>query len=230
MAPVEVSVIIPALNEEGYLRALLRSLRNQSFKAFKVVVVDGGSYDGTIAEALELNAKVLVKRSNIAEARNIGAVHCSTPFLVFLDADTVVPLDFLETAVAAMRRGASFIVARPEPLEGSLTGRVGYALGWALCKAGLTNPCYMGIALTREVFNQVGGFDERLVYNEDLDLLRRASRVSRPVFPRNLVSLNSTRRWKGKGNKGRLELFLILGRILEYFLLRKSGRRYPIYH
>ncbi len=231
MGPVEVSVIVPTLDEESYLPALLKSLSKQTFKAFEVLVVDGGSQDRTVAEALEFKARVLVKKSNIAEARNIGAALSSARFLVFLDADTVVRSDFLETAVATVRQGgAGLIMARPEPLEPSLTGRVGYLLGWALCRAKLTNPCYMGMGLNREVFNQVNGFDERLAYSEDLDLLRRVSKIVRPRFPKGLVSYNSTRRWMGRGAMGKLEVFLILGRILEYFLLRRSRSNYPIYH
>ncbi|MEM2905240.1 MAG: glycosyltransferase [Candidatus Bathyarchaeia archaeon] len=230
MGPVEVSVIIPTLNEGDYLPALLRSLDRQSFKAFEVVVVDGGSQDRTITEALEFKARTIVRRSNIAEARNIGVAFSSAPFLVFLDADTVVPPDFLRKVVQAMRRGAGFIVARPEPLERSLAGRLGYAFGWGLCRLGLTNPCYMGVGVSREVFAQVGGFDESLVYNEDLDFLRKALTVKRSVFPRDLVSYNSTRRWIRRGRGGILEPFRILGRILEYFLFRKSKAYYPTYH
>lgn len=224
-------MIIPTLNEGDYLPAVLHALGRQTFRDFDVWVVDGGSQDGTIAEALRSGTRVIVRKSNIAEARNLGANSTSAPFLVFLDADTIVPPEFLEIAIDELKeRLARFLVGRPEPLETSFVGRVGYFLGWGLCRAGLTNPCYMGVAVRREVFEEVGGFDERLVYNEDLDLLHRVRTVTRPMFPRHLVSFNSTRRWIGKGGGGRIEPLVIFARILEYFLLRRSRESYPIYH
>ncbi|MEM2146879.1 MAG: glycosyltransferase, partial [Candidatus Jordarchaeaceae archaeon] len=56
----QISVIIPALNEQDYLHPLLQSIKHQSFRNFEILIVDGGSKDNTLSIAKKYKAKILV--------------------------------------------------------------------------------------------------------------------------------------------------------------------------
>src|SRR5436309_4347153 len=85
--PVEVSVVIPAYNEESSLGACLDTLNKQTIPA-EIVVVDDGSTDRTSAIAAARGVRVLrTDHRGPAVARNRGAQATSAPILAFLDAD-----------------------------------------------------------------------------------------------------------------------------------------------
>ena len=102
MSPAAVSVVIPAFNEAAYLGPTLGAVQ-RSFAALppdravvpEIVVVDNGSDDGTAEVARALGATVVSEPvRSVARARNAGARVASGGMLVFLDADTLVPLNF----------------------------------------------------------------------------------------------------------------------------------------
>ena len=224
-----ISVVIPTLNEEKYMPALLRSIMAQEPRPLEVIVVDGGSEDRTVELARGLGAKVIERPSNIAEARNIGAENARGDHLLFLDADTVLPPGFME---AVERLGpVECAIFRPEPLEMALLGRIGCIVGWLFCKLKIFNPCYMGVLLRKDVFWAVGGFNPELAYNEDLDLLRRLVRMRvKIVYPKDIYLYNSTRRWVENGRLRLQEVLRNLLRLIEYFLTKRSKERYKLYH
>jgi glycosyltransferase involved in cell wall biosynthesis len=225
------SIIVPTLNEEAYLPKLLKSLRLQTFQDFEVIVVDGGSKDGTVQKARALGAHVIIRKSGIAQARNIGAASSKGEILIFLDADCVVPKVFLEKAKEILEKGsAGCLMGRPEPLETSLFGRIAYTFGWLLSFLNLTMPGYMGFIVRRMAFELVGGYDESLIYAEDMDFQRRLSRITKIEHPKDLIVFSSTRRWRGPKSGGPREILMIVLRVLRYILFKRSGAYYPIYH
>lgn len=229
---VDVSIVIPTLNEEKYLPRLLKSIMVQKATCkFETIIVDGFSSDRTVDVAREFGATVLIVKSNIAEARNIGGLYAKGRFILFLDADTVIPQGFLNKLKHLLDDRVKCVIFRPEPLEyaGSLSARIGYTLGWILCRLRLTNPCYMGLAIERSVFTNRGGFDTRLVYSEDLDFLWKISRTVKVYHPKQLSIYSSTRRWMKNGKLRFSECFKMALRIIQYMILRKSGTEYPIY-
>ena len=84
---MSISVIVPTLNEAQLLSACLASVRNQSVPA-QLVVVDGGSRDGTQAIAhVQADAVIEMTAPGIAEQMNAGAFQATGDILVFLHAD-----------------------------------------------------------------------------------------------------------------------------------------------
>jgi len=224
---MKISVVVPALNEEKYIHKLLRSLARQNPRPFEVIVVDGCSRDRTAEIARELGAKVIVKPSNIAEARNIGAWASSGDRIFFLDADTILPPGFMEEL---QKLGpVDCAVFRPEPLENCFIARFGYIAGWLFCRLKLANPCYMGLLVRKDIFKAVGGFRPDLNYSEDLDLLRKIAKRTKIRYPKHMYVLNSTRRWIKDGRMILSETLKIIWRIIEYLITKKSRGRYPIY-
>src|SRR3989338_1163009 len=95
---MQVSIIIPTLNEEEYLPKLLESIRQQRFKDLEIIVADAGSTDKTKEIAERYGCKI-VPGGLPARGRNEGARVAGGELLVFLDADVMFPRDFFQIAL-----------------------------------------------------------------------------------------------------------------------------------
>ena len=94
-----VSVIIPTLNEEGYLEKCLVSLKNQQgHDNFEIIVVDAQSSDNTVEIAKKYANKVIIsKKKSPSIQRNLGAKAANGNILAFIDADTVASKYWLKS-------------------------------------------------------------------------------------------------------------------------------------
>ncbi len=188
--PPIISVIIPCLNEEGYVSRLLEDLVRQEDADFEVIVVDSDSVDGTVTEVERFLGRLslrLVKgeRKGPAFARNLGARHARGTWLIFLDADLRIPdPDFLSVMVGeAERRGlvtasSDYKVSSPklgDRLGMWITRRYLRLLAWT------SHPVALGFCILtrRDVFDSVGGFDRTLKVAEDYDYVSRSAGPSR---------------------------------------------------
>lgn len=152
-------MIVPVRNRRELLAATLRALDAQTATDFEVIVVDDGSTDGAdelAAAAVVAGRPVVLGRSGGAgavAARTAGVALASAPLLAFTDSDCEPAPDWLAEALAALDDGAALVhgptqPARPvRPLERSVSERDG----------GLFPTC--NIAVRRDVFESVGGFD-----------------------------------------------------------------------
>src|ERR1017187_2222686 len=112
----ELSIIIPTLNEEKYLPKLLNSIALQDFQGkIEVIVVDGNSEDHTIEVAKRFKYKLsdlsilsLPKRG-IGYQRNRGADKAKYKYLLFLDADIILPRHFLTRLVKKVNTNERFV-------------------------------------------------------------------------------------------------------------------------
>ena len=89
-----ISVIIPAHNEENYIKKTLHSLKNQTYQNYEAIVVANGCTDNTeqivnkrVNERLRL---LSLPKANVSVARNAGALNAQGSILLFLDADTTL--------------------------------------------------------------------------------------------------------------------------------------------
>ena len=191
--PAKLTIIVPAFNEEAYLPSTLDSihaaatqLRSRSSVDIDTIVVDNNSRDQTAAVARDRGARVVHEPvQGIARARNAGARHAEGDVLVFIDADVTVPHDLLQEVHTAMSDpdcvgGGVDIVYQPKRLSVRL-----YLRAWRVLARltgmvqGATQFCH------RRVFEQVGGYDEKVWIGEDVDfywgLKRFARRTGRSV-------------------------------------------------
>ena len=98
-----VSFVIPAKNEVGYIDRCLDAIQKMKTLDMKIeiVVVDNGSTDNTIDIVKAYGAIVATKNNGtIGSLRNFGARLSSGDFIAFLDADCIVPEDWLTRALA----------------------------------------------------------------------------------------------------------------------------------
>jgi glycosyltransferase involved in cell wall biosynthesis len=191
---VNVSIIIPALNEEKMIGRCLDSLTRLAFarSRFEVLVVDNGSRDKTLAVAESfkdrLNLKVLQQAGvRISALRNLGARAAAGDIVAFLDADCLAPADWLDRIFAltptdgAGVLGAHYLL----PEDSSWVGRTWHRYQEAPKSGEVSHVPAGDLVMRREDFLKLGGFDERIQTNEDYELCERARKASMRVraFP-----------------------------------------------
>lgn len=173
-----ISVIVPVLNEAATIRPALSELLAQAGD-FEVIVVDGGSNDGTWETAGQV-AGVRCIRSGKGRGRqmNAGAAQARGELLLFLHADTRLPPGAFEAIERARKAGVQ---------AGAFTHRFG-ADDWRLrlISAGHNMKCRLnriyygdhGIFVAGDVFERAGGFPEVPIL-EDVIFCERLRKLAR---------------------------------------------------
>jgi glycosyltransferase involved in cell wall biosynthesis len=175
-----LSIIIPTFNEERFLPYLLKSLKEQTFNDFEVIVADNNSTDATRSIALKSGARV-VKGGLPARGRNNGAKVAKGEWLLFLDADVILPRDFLERTMAEIQKhDFSVATCLIDPLSDRRIDRFLYgAVNLYFRTTKKFSPHAPGFCIfcKKEAHESVGGFDEKIKLAEDHDYVFRLSRV-----------------------------------------------------
>ncbi|NIR58622.1 MAG: glycosyltransferase, partial [Gammaproteobacteria bacterium] len=99
---MRISIIVPTLNEAETIGVTLESLAPVRARGHEVIVVDGGSDDGTPEHAAPLADRVLHAPRGRASQMNAGAAASGAEGLLFLHADTVLPPDGVDRVVRAL--------------------------------------------------------------------------------------------------------------------------------
>nr|MBS0019028.1 TIGR04283 family arsenosugar biosynthesis glycosyltransferase [Gammaproteobacteria bacterium] len=193
-----LSIVIPALNDAAALSRALPLLQPVRRAGHEIVLVDGGSRDGTPEIAGGLVDAVLSAPRGRAYQMNAGAAIAGGDVLLFLHADTRLPDDVAERVCAAM--------CSPQVVWGRFDVRLSGRQWWARMIEVAMNlrSRVTGIAtgdqaifVRRGVFSHLGGFPE-LPLMEDIALSRRLKRVAWPACLRARVT-TSSRRWERQG-------------------------------
>jgi glycosyltransferase involved in cell wall biosynthesis len=177
------TVVLPAHNEANYLPATLTQLRNtfEDLEYFgQIIVVNDDSNDSTPDAAREHDAIVVdVSLRNIGAVRNAGAKACQTPWLFFLDADTLLPPKTLSSALDLLAKGAAGGGAQVEIPSGTQITIMKWILfylvkiGWQSI-GGWAAGCFM--FCRKEIFEEFGGFDEKYFAIEEYFFTKEVAR------------------------------------------------------
>jgi len=208
-----VSIIIPALNEEEYIGKTLKNVKEQDYDNLEVIVVDNGSEDRTKEIARKYADKIVVERKRgIARARNAGARFASGDILLFLDADTLLEPEAVREIAKAFRERCVVCVSLFLDCQGKWKYKLLYNLysicTWLLSLIGYSRFPGGCLAVRRDVFLRIGGFDEGLYFYEDSDFCERVSKLGRCRFLRKVHAYTSPRKFEKFGLL-RFALFLI---------------------
>ena len=194
---VRISVIIPALNEAANIVRAVTSAREGG--ADEVIVADGGSGDETCMLAELSGARVVSSPRGRAVQQNAGARVATGDVLLFLHADNwLAEKAIAQVRSAAHRRKNSLCGAFQQKIEASpfiyrlLERGNAERVRWLGLPYG-----DQAIFVTRDLFNQVGGFPEG-PFLEDVLLMQRLRRLSWPLLMPGPVYV-SPRRWEQRG-------------------------------
>jgi len=194
----QISVIVPALNEAAEIGATLAALQPLRSRGHDVIVVDGGSEDGTPELARPLADRVIAAPRGRASQMNAGAAEARGDVVLFLHADTLLPEDadrlVLEGLAATRLLWGRFDVriAGRHPLLP--------AVGWLMNLRSRVTGIATGdqaMFAWRETFLRVGGFPP-IPLMEDVALARALGGLSQPLCLAERVT-TSGRRWESRG-------------------------------
>ena len=191
---MKLSVVVPAYNEAKLIQSCLRSIfhalqanvRPDLFT--EVIVVDNNSTDGTGELARAAGARVVFEPVNqIARARNAGAMAATGDWLLFFDADSLLPPETLADVLATMKSrkylgGGTMIAFDAAPLWAQLLLAGG---NFVFRVFGITPGCL--IFCRSDVFHAINGFNEELFAAEDADFGRRMRSWARQHGSRTII-------------------------------------------
>jgi glycosyltransferase involved in cell wall biosynthesis len=198
---VKVSVIVPTYQEAKGIESFLRQFERQTLPRaeFELIVVDGGSRDGTQDIARALADRLILQTSEgIGGARNDGAAAARADVLATTDADCRVPPDWLERIVSDFVTPDVVAVCGPDgPIDGGFKARLLYFFVRGIIRiaaiAGLYGTGGTNSAFRKRAFLAVGGY-RSMAHSDDIDLGVRIRSQGRIVFdPRLDVGLSVRR-------------------------------------
>lgn len=204
---MKASLIIATLNEEENLASCLQSLRTQDDGALlEIIVADGQSDDRTLDIANSLADQVVIEpKRTIAAGRQAGAKLATGDYLVFCDADTYYPPGWLKELLLPFRNPdvactqGKLLIRDATSIESALALHVAPLYFKAALKAGVPSGAGSNLAVRKDAFLRVGGFNTDLVTAEDVDLQRRLLSCGRNVFVDSAAAYVSPRRIRAWG-------------------------------
>ncbi len=181
------SVIIPFYNKEKYVQAAVKSVLNQTFTDFELIIVNDCSTDNSrkeVSKIISEQIKIIEHHENkgLSASRNTGIKNATGNFIAFLDADDEWKPDFLATI-------KSLISTFPEAQLFATNYEELYADGIKIIhnqklsilgndflvddffELNLGKPIYFpgSLCVKKTVFDEIGYFDEKITYSEDVD-------------------------------------------------------------
>jgi len=193
---MRVSVVIPVFNEAEWIGVCVESARRDYLRDdVEVIVVDGGSCDGT-GQRVPVGERVIGSPRGRAVQMNHGANESTGGILVFCHADTLLPLGWRESVLQTLgRRGVSCgcFRLRLDPPRGvlRLINRLPFPRNWRFVFGDQVQ------FMTRDTFEAVGGFPE-IPLMEDIEMSRRLALRGRIVRVK-LTAVTSSRRFLERG-------------------------------
>jgi rSAM/selenodomain-associated transferase 2 len=221
-----ISIIIPTLNEEASIARAIRSCREAG--PCEVIVVDGGSRDGTVEIARGRADAVIAAPRGRAAQMNAGAAVAGGGVLLFLHADTFLPGGSVSAVLGALQDpavigGAFRVRLAASPGAGRYVRATLGITGRMIGARATVSRSYSGdqaIFVRSETFRAVGGYPE-IPLMEDVELSRRMRRAGKTVLLPLRVE-TSGRRWEAWGP---LKTVLFMWRLRIGYLLGRAPSR-----
>ncbi len=190
-----ISIIIPTLNEEANIAALAHNLAGA---ASEIIIVDGGSQDGTVEAAAQHSFKILHSPPGRGIQLNIGATSAGGTILLFLHADTRLPKNFEKPVIAALNNpgcvAGAFRLAidAPTPALRFIAFCANLRTAWLQMPYG-----DQAIFIKKETFIRLGKFAETPIM-EDYIFAEKVRKTGKIALLQDQAT-TSARRWRRLG-------------------------------
>ncbi len=195
---MKLSIIIPVLNEVSGLPGLLEKLLPLCHESVEILIVDGGSSDGSAAIAEDAGFTVLRSAHGRARQMNTGAAATKGDVLLFLHADTALPDGAQHLIHRALADGCHVWGRFDVHISGqAFMLRVVAALMNLRSRLSGIATGDQAMFVTRNAFEAIGGFPEQPLM-EDIELSKRLHNLTRPACIARRVT-TSGRRWETRG-------------------------------
>jgi glycosyltransferase involved in cell wall biosynthesis len=172
---MKVSLIATVLNADAHIGDFLASIAAQERAPDEIIVVDGGSCDGTLGRLRAAGDAITLLEepgANIARGRNLAIAAASHEAIAVADADCAYAPGWLDSLVAPLEAGADVAMGWTEPVIGSLLDACVASLGFPLEATEVDEASFMpsarSVAFRREAIDAVGGYPEWLAIGEDM--------------------------------------------------------------
>ena len=201
---MRLRIVIPALNEEKYLPRLLRSIHNQKYPC-EVIVADSESEDMTSMIAQLYGAKIVRAPKGLPSyARNIGARVAKGDVILFLDADVVLPKNFLiENVKEFENKRLDVAGCYFRPLSNRIFDWVAIEIvanAWMFAVQSFSPNAFGAALFTKRItFEKLRGFDETITFAEDINYTKIAFKKGWKFRMINKKALVSMRRFDKEG-------------------------------
>ncbi len=184
-APLKISIVIPAFNEEHLIGETLRQVQNAAAQfprrgwASELIVCDNNSSDRTAEIARAAGARVVFEPVNqISRARNAGAAAASGDWLLFIDADSQPSVELFDEVADQIQAGQCLAGGCTVKLEGHYpAANLGVGFWNLISRAGRWLAGSF-IFCESAAFRQVGGFSKELFVAEELELSQKLKRLA----------------------------------------------------
>lgn len=186
MVNPKLSVIIITLNESYWIKKILESLKNQTFQDFEIIVSDYNSTDNTRDIAKSYGCKI-VEGGNYTVGRNSGAKASKADYLLFLDADCILPDDFIEINFKAFKnseKGSG--TTEVKPISDKYFDKIFFKLYeyWSrIMQYFSPHCCGASIFTKKSVFEKVRGFDENICFAENHEYTKKTKGYGFIILP-----------------------------------------------
>jgi len=183
-----VSIIIPTLNEAENISNCLKSIKKQNYKNLEIIVIDNHSTDETTNIARKFTTKVYTRGPERSSQRNYGASKTKGKYLMFLDADMEITNNCIKEAIQKIS-DKNNIIAFPENAIGQNFWEKSIALERNLYQ----NEPYLSAArlFPTKLFEQIHGYDEKLIAGEDWDITIRAQKLKFKLVTTNIPIIHT---------------------------------------
>lgn len=220
-----ISFIIPTYNEENNVGKTIEKINKHVPLTYKyeIIVVDHGSTDRTVHVARECGANVFNKpEGTIGALRNYGVMHSKGEVLVFIDADVLLTTEWqvnIGRVVELICSGERIITGSWYSVPDN-TEWIEIYWFMPLQKRHSTHINSGHMIMSRDLFGELSGFDERLETGEDYDVSMRAKelgiyiddnkalKVVHMGYPKTIVEFIKREYWHGKGDADSISTLL----------------------
>ncbi len=182
----KISVIIPAHNEENYIKKSLHSLKSQTYQNFETIVVCNGCTDNT-EELVRKRSNERLKffslpEANVSKARNFGAKLAYGDIFLFLDADTSLENDALQKIKDQFTEKQAVATLKSKPDQEKLKYKFALAIKNFYNSTGLYHGCSGALICRKEDFFKVGGYDPSIIVKEHRKLTLSLEKATEKKF------------------------------------------------